>query len=99
MVRRRPIHPLLQKASGLIACLVMTCLFPSAMADYWGNGGGHNWNHPPQNSNVYNWVGTPWYDGWSDRDNWAGGVAPPSNKDDPAARNTILNFGTGDYSF
>jgi hypothetical protein len=67
----------------LSVCAVLAFV-PLALQANNGNGNGH----------VYNWVGSPWYEGWSQSSNWAGGHAPPED-----SSKTIMNFGTGTNSF
>ncbi|QYY34520.1 hypothetical protein [Ruficoccus sp. ZRK36] len=81
-------HKLLTSRSTLLRAGAITACVALACAPFTLRAG-----------DVYNWKGTPWYDGWSSGANWAGGVAPPSQYDDPAAANTIMNFGKGTYSF
>ncbi|MGE9292540.1 MAG: hypothetical protein ACQKBW_02915 [Puniceicoccales bacterium] len=46
-----------------------------------------------ESNNTYNWVGSQWYNGWSQPSNWEENSVPLSSE------NTILNFGTGTESF
>ncbi len=66
----------------------MCAVLATVPAALHGNNGNNGKGH------VYDWVGSPWYDGWSQSSNWEGGKSPPENSD-----KTVLNFGTGTNSF